>query len=269
MKFGKLLGRGRTAEVFALAEGRALKLFLPHVKCETVKREYRIAHLVMALGLPAPRVYELSEVSGRQGIVYEKLSGPTLTRWAIAYPPRLGQAGDIMAELHSAIHNALLPPDAPLALQSSELERDIRGAPLPVEVMEACLDAARELAQGDRLCHGDFHPDNIIMSRRGPVVIDWLTAVKGNPLVDVARSALILRAAALPPHLPITPLIHLARRSLHDRYLSKYCAGNRADPASIEACLVPVAAGRLREGIAGETLYLQELIRKNIMAADV
>ena len=36
------------------------------------------------------------------------------------------------------------------------------------------------------LCHGDFHPFNVMLSPRGPIVIDWNNAHIGNPLEDVA-----------------------------------------------------------------------------------
>jgi aminoglycoside phosphotransferase (APT) family kinase protein len=40
--------------------------------------------------------------------------------------------------------------------------------------------------EGERLIHVDFHPDNVLLSRRGPVVIDWANARSGRPGFDVA-----------------------------------------------------------------------------------
>jgi len=44
---------------------------------------------------------------------------------------------------------------------------------------------------GERLLHLDFHPDNILLSRRGPVVIDWANARGGKPALDVAMTWVI------------------------------------------------------------------------------
>ncbi len=44
---------------------------------------------------------------------------------------------------------------------------------------------------GDRLLHLDLHPDNIILSPGGPVVIDWTNARRGDPALDVALTWLI------------------------------------------------------------------------------
>ena len=32
------------------------------------------------------------------------------------------------------------------------------------------------LPDGQRFCHGDYHPGNVILTKAGPIVIDWMTA---------------------------------------------------------------------------------------------
>ena len=44
---------------------------------------------------------------------------------------------------------------------------------------------------GGRLLHVDLHPDNVLLSSRGPVVIDWANARAGNPAFDVAMTWVI------------------------------------------------------------------------------
>jgi aminoglycoside phosphotransferase (APT) family kinase protein len=45
--------------------------------------------------------------------------------------------------------------------------------------------------EGERLIHLDFHPDNVLLSERGPVVIDWANARGGKPAFDVAMTWVI------------------------------------------------------------------------------
>src|ERR671924_42075 len=68
------------------------------------------------------------------------------------------------------------------------------GAPAP-GVLE-------QLPDGDRLCHGDFHPANVLVGKRGPVAIDWHRAARGDPMGDLARSRVILAAGFVPPKSP-------------------------------------------------------------------
>ncbi|GIH06403.1 hypothetical protein Rhe02_44700 [Rhizocola hellebori] len=45
--------------------------------------------------------------------------------------------------------------------------------------------------------HLDLHPENVIMTATGPVVIDWRNAQKGEPDLDLAMTAVILAQAAV------------------------------------------------------------------------
>jgi aminoglycoside phosphotransferase (APT) family kinase protein len=45
--------------------------------------------------------------------------------------------------------------------------------------------------EGEWLLHLDLHSDNVLLSRRGPVVIDWTNARAGDPALDVALTWVI------------------------------------------------------------------------------
>lgn len=42
------------------------------------------------------------------------------------------------------------------------------------------------------LCHGDFHPGNILVSKDKKVIIDWSGVHTGNPVSDVAHTYLLM-----------------------------------------------------------------------------
>ncbi|MBY8992598.1 MAG: phosphotransferase [Candidatus Lokiarchaeota archaeon] len=44
------------------------------------------------------------------------------------------------------------------------------------------------LPDGNRICHGDLHVENIIVSKNKNYVLDWSNAYSGNPNGDVART---------------------------------------------------------------------------------
>jgi streptomycin 6-kinase len=85
-------------------------------------------------------------------LVLERISGPTMLNW-LRRPWRMPQAAQTLAELHARLHE------------------------IPFE------DA--------RLLHLDLHPDNVLLSSRGPVVIDWTNARAGEPALDVALTWVI------------------------------------------------------------------------------
>jgi aminoglycoside phosphotransferase (APT) family kinase protein len=50
----------------------------------------------------------------------------------------------------------------------------------------------------DAILHLDLHPDNVILSPTGPVVIDWRNTRRGDGAVDVATTWLILATSEVP-----------------------------------------------------------------------
>ncbi|MCF7924405.1 MAG: aminoglycoside phosphotransferase family protein, partial [Candidatus Izimaplasma sp.] len=43
------------------------------------------------------------------------------------------------------------------------------------------------------LCHLDFHPENILYNGNHYIIIDWMNAKLANPIMDIARTYIILK----------------------------------------------------------------------------
>jgi uncharacterized protein (TIGR02172 family) len=255
-----LIGRGRTAEVFGWSEGRALKLYHVGWPAAAAEREYQLAKAVYEAGAAAPAAGGVVQVDGRHGILYERVDGPSLLNHTTARPWTIFNSAHLMAELHARMH-ACHPSGLPT--QRERLQNKIREArPLPEALKQAALAALTKLPDDSVLCHGDFHPDNIVLSTRGPVILDWVEAACGHPLADVARTTLMMQHAALPPHLPGRHLIEAGRMLWYHLYVRRYCQLRSVSPMQVEAWLLPVAAARLSEGIPEEEERLLRLIRR-------
>jgi thiamine kinase-like enzyme len=62
------------------------------------------------------------------------------------------------------------------------LTRAIRNAPhLGDTLREKALSYLAALPDDKKICHGDFHPGNVLITDKGAIVIDWMTASSGNP----------------------------------------------------------------------------------------
>ena len=81
-------------------------------------------------------------------LVLERIDGPTMLEDLRRRPWRLGSHARLLASLHRQLH--AIPFD------------------------------------GASLLHLDLHPLNVLLSPRGPVVIDWTNARGGDPALDVA-----------------------------------------------------------------------------------
>jgi tRNA A-37 threonylcarbamoyl transferase component Bud32 len=243
-----LVGQGRTAEVYAWGPGRILKLYQTWMPAVRVDEEFAIGQAAQAAGVPVPAVEARVELEGRQGIVFERVTGPTLLQHLQAKPWTLVTVARQLGELHAQIHACAALPGLPS--QRQQIEAGIAAArDLPEDRQEAARRYLAQLPEGEALCHGDFHPDNIILTPRGPVIIDWLTGSRGHPLADVARSSLIMQTGGLPPRIPRLQrlAINTMRRFLHTLYLDRYLQLRPAARREIEVWLPPLIAARLRE----------------------
>ncbi|MCB0022914.1 MAG: phosphotransferase, partial [Caldilinea sp.] len=149
-----------------------------------------------------------------------------------------------------------------LPSQREALARAIDYAPaLPDHLRERALHRLDRLPGGAAICHGDFHPDNIVMTAQGPVIIDWMTATSGNPAADVARTMLLFRTADAPESNPVrAATLEQARHHFYATYRRAYAEQVHLTAAETDAWLPVVAAARLAEQIAGEEDRLLSIV---------
>lgn len=117
------------------------------------------------------------------------------------------------------------------------------------------------LEDGEVLCHGDFHPDQVILSPSGPRIIDWLTATTGNPAADVATTSLLMRIGALPQGRVSSLVVNSARDYAHNQYLAYYLKESKISRSEIESWQIPIATARLSFRIEPEKRKLEKLIK--------
>jgi Ser/Thr protein kinase RdoA (MazF antagonist) len=256
------LAVGRTAEIFAWDDGRVLKLYRDWCPPNWVEYELKIGRIVQDAGLPVPAIGDIVEVNGRRGVVYERVEGVSMLGMLRAQPWTVFRTARQFAELHAAMRRCVVPDDLPT--QRVAFERSIRATPgLADDLRDAALRALAAMPEGGQLCHGDFHPDNVMMSARGPIVIDWMTATRGNPLADVARTLLLLTSGE-PPSLVDRWMVKLLRRQFIAGYLKRYFELCPRDDAQLAAWRPIIAAARLNEKIPGEAAHLLATVRAGL-----
>lgn len=261
---GPLIGAGRQAEIFAWDAGRVLKLYRRAEAERDAYAEAEYTRLAHAAGAPVPAVYETVSVEGRPGVVYERIEGPTMLSRLIAQPWRVNALARQMAEVHAQLHRC---PGEGLPSQSTRLSGlagwiETRSDFTPA-LRETLVRVVNALPEGDRLCHGDLHPDNILLTERGPRVIDWMNAWCSHPLADVARTSIILRLGDPPPGFVQRAIIALFRSLFHALYLRHYFRA-QTDYArdELQAWELPLAVARLTDNIAAERGALLKFIEE-------
>ncbi len=275
---GKPLAVGATAEVHVWEAGRVLKLFHAGLPRAYAESEARVAGAVYealrGAGTPllVPAVGSVVTVGDRYGLVYEQVEGQSLSNFVLETRPHpIVACARRLAELHAAIH-AVSAAGALMALpaQRERLRRAIHGAGgLSDPLRKAARQALASLSDDEpRLCHGDFHPANVLLTNSGKaIVIDWHDATRGNSLADVARTSLLLRVGTAPPSVLTDSEYETARQAFHEAYIERYFelrpeVGDRH--AELGRWLPVIAAARLDESVAAlEQEKLLSLVQTN------
>lgn len=265
MERGKLLGSGVTAEVYEWGKDKVLKLYFDdYSNDEWVDHETQMARLVHKSGVISPAVYNEVEIDGRRGTIYQRIFGKALNEQVIQQPWELHNYLKQAAALQHKIHSFSiggLPTQKERLTQAINLSSDILGYRLRI-----ILKYMESLPKGKSICHGDFYFNNIIVSGKKLVPIDWNSAYTGNPLGDVARTCMIICSPAVPLGFPDT----LSMLTFHPRmmayrvYLNEYMKLSNASYKDFDQWILPIAASRLKNHVKGEENWLMDIIDKRL-----
>lgn len=260
LKLEKAIARGRTAEVFAWSEKQVLKLFFDWVSLKSVQKEYEITRQAYQAGAPVPQVFELIHHENRHGIVYERVVGPTMLQLLVSKPWQVKKLSFQLAELHFSIHQ--IPLEEMPSYREHWFSNIERVPNLSTEVKAKLVEIVVQIPEVNQLCHFDFHPDQVVFTARGPLILDWMTACCGDPAADVARTQILLTIGKPPDaNWWMRMLADVLGRVSHHYYQQRYLQLNPSvTKAKILAWVAPVAAVRLLENIELEAPRLMKII---------
>jgi len=261
---GRLINEGNTAEVFEWGDQKIIKLFREGFPVHAIEVEYKISKEVEKQGLPVPKVGEMVDIDHRKGIIYERIYGDSMLHQIMKNPLSAKRYAKHLADIHYEIHQCKVKN---LENYKDNLTWSIREtALLSNENKQSVLDLLEQLPEGDRLCHADFHPGNIIVGKKQTIILDWMTASVGNPAADVARTILLLENGELPKETPeiIIKIITILRRRIAKVYRKRYLQISKIKGEAIDKWRVPIAAARLSEWIPeSEKKLLLQIVEDN------
>lgn len=159
---GRLIDRGRHADVFELGDTRVLRRYRTG---QQAAPEAAVMEHVRSYGYPAPEVHR---VDGSE-MELERVEGPGMLDLVARQPHRIGQFARLLADLHRRLHKIPAPEGL-----------------------------ASPFGRGDRVLHLDLQPANVVITARGPVVLDWGWAAAGPSEADGAHTWLQLTTSEVP-----------------------------------------------------------------------
>ena len=174
---------------------------------EEGRREAAVHAWLAAVGYPVPQVFEVfapGELGSLPVQAVDRAPGRSMLDAVARRPWRVREVLHRFAALHVQLHR--LPVEG-FPVGDDLLDRRlafVRVTSRKIEdrALAEALDAVEPIAPRLRaappsVCHGDFHPLNVLLSGEDVAVIDWTDAGVGDRHGDVARTALLFELAAI------------------------------------------------------------------------
>jgi aminoglycoside phosphotransferase (APT) family kinase protein len=181
---GPLIGAGRAADVYAIGTDRVLRRYRTPFD---VRPEAEMMRYLGKAGYPVPAVYD----ADGPDLVMERLDGRDMLADLARRPWLARRHARTLADLHNRLHQIAPPAGWP-----------------------------QVVGPGSTVLHLDLHPGNVMLTTRGPVVIDWSNARSGPAGADVAMAYLIMASSevdGLP--LPVRPALRAVRSAVIRHFL--------------------------------------------------
>ncbi|KKM00984.1 hypothetical protein LCGC14_1798950 [marine sediment metagenome] len=196
MEKGEIIGKGRAAEVIYWGNNRVLKLFNKNIPSNIIDYQFREDSLIGKIFPNCPKAFEKIEENGRIGIIYEYIEGITLNELMGKKITSIGKALRMLAEIHVEMHKYE-------SMDLDSLKNNFKSIILKINLLDddqkkEIINDIEKLPDGNAICHGDLHPDNIIVSKNKLYVIDWANVYSGNPNSDVARTYYLIKYGTSP-----------------------------------------------------------------------
>ncbi|MGG3914311.1 phosphotransferase family protein [Rossellomorea vietnamensis] len=234
MKLGSPTATGNTAKVY-LYQNKIYKVFNESLPVEESQKEAKKQQYAHSCGLHVPEIYDVTNLDGKQVIIMEHIKGRTLGDLLTDHMEKaeyyMGMSVDIQMAMHQISAHSIEP-------MSEKLRRQIESAPeLDHELKSALIKKLESMTIEKKLCHGDFHLYNLILSGNHVTIIDWVDSSAGDRRADVYRSYLLYSQVS---------------EELAEMYMRLYCKKSGLSKDEIFQWAPIIAAARLSERVSSE-----------------
>lgn len=235
MDLGVPIAIGNTAQIY-LYENKIVKVFndfLPDTESSYEANKQKFAH---SCGLSVPKIFDVTTIDGKQAIIMEFVKGKTIGDILSENMEQAEYYMNISIDIQQKIHMIVADSLEPMSLK---LSRQIESAQqLDKRHKSALLQKMDTITYKKRLCHGDFHMFNLILSDNNQVtIIDWVDSSAGDLRADVYRTYLLYEQFSI---------------ELADMYLRLYCQKSGLSKDDIFQWAPIIAGARLSENVSSE-----------------
>lgn len=180
----------RTEKTVYRDSDRVIKVYYGKNRDSAVFAEALNQSLAAEAGVCVPKISGVTDENGKWAIVSEFVEGETLEQLIEANIFEIREYMSSLARIHARVFNKSFNKTADLRAKISEI---LESADISGEIKEKLFCRLESIDPGDNICHGDFMPDNIVITEDGRAcILDWENASAGPAFADAANTYLKL-----------------------------------------------------------------------------
>ncbi|MDD4502788.1 MAG: aminoglycoside phosphotransferase family protein [Clostridia bacterium] len=188
MKLEKIIAVRTTKTVYR-DNDKTIKVFNEDYSKADILNEALNQARVEETSLNIPKVLEVTKIDNKWAIVSEYIEGKTLAQLMEEDKSRFDEYLERFVDIQMEMHSKQVPL---LNKLKDKMNRKISESSLDATTRYDLHTRLEAMPKGTKLCHGDFNPSNIIITKDDvPYIIDWSHATMGNASADVARTYLL------------------------------------------------------------------------------
>ncbi|MDS0524624.1 phosphotransferase [Clostridium sp. SHJSY1] len=253
---GKLIGSGATADVYEWSNAEVIKVFKPNISSEVIQYEEYIGKILNNTTLSIPKYIKTIRLKSTFAIIYERVYGKSLAEVLMESNDTSKIALDF-ANLHYKINQCFVKE---IPKQSNTLNwRISRARRILGDNIKKVEELLSSLPIRNKLCHGDFHPFNILVNSDKYFVLDWNDCFIGNPIIDVGLSYLALNSPSIKEK--SGEIVANESKKFSEEYLEYYCKYASLSKDEILKYLPLAASLKLDDNLSSDNKWLKDMIR--------
>lgn len=241
----ELIAKRTNKEIFA-EEDKVIKLYIEsHSQSDILNEALNQSRVEEYSNLNIPKLLEVKKINNRWAIISEKIEGKTISQLMKEEPENF----DKYLNLFIDVQLAILENNVPLLNRIKEkFTRKLENATnIDENIKYELLQRLEGMKNHNKLCHGDYHPSNVIVKNDGTVyVIDWAHVTQGNASADAARTFLLFSMAE--------------ENEKAEKYLNLFSEKSGISKENIQRWIPIVAATQMTKNIPEEQEFLSEWI---------
>ena len=225
---------------------KTIKYFVEgYSKADILNEALNHARVEESTTLNIPKLIEVTKVNNRWALVTEYIEGHTLAELMQKNPEKTDEYINLFVDIQLEVLDHSVPL---LSRIKDKFKRKLNNTDLIDEnIKYDLLHRLEGMKNHGKLCHGDFHPSNIVIKEDGSYyILDWSHVTQGNASADVARTYLLFSIEN--------------KKELAEKYLKLFSEKSGIEISNIQRWIPIVAATQRTKNLEEERDFLNQWI---------